>query len=70
MKKIAKKFAEESGYIGAEYLQEWKGYSVFNPVYSKETATIGLPYVILVKNEKARMSTVEETFEYLDEEEK
>ena len=43
----------------------WKGYEVYIPEY-KGNPTIGLPYVVLVKGEEARISTVDESLDYLD----
>lgn len=43
----------------------WKGYNVYKPEY-KDGAIVGLPYVILEKDGKARISTEKEAFEYLD----
>ena len=45
--------------------KDWNGYKVFVPVYRKR-CIIGLPYVILVKGDEARISTEEESFAYLD----
>lgn len=43
----------------------WKGYEVYEPVYN-ETVYIGLPLVILAKGDEVRISTDEESREYLD----
>ena len=45
--------------------ENWKGYEVYVPVYEKEMY-MGLPYVVLVKDGEARISTPEESLEYLD----
>lgn len=45
--------------------KSWKGYNVYKPEYKAE-AIVGLPYVILEKDGKARVSTEKEAFEYLD----
>jgi len=45
--------------------ESWKGYEVYIPVYEKEMY-MGLPFVVLVKDSKARISTPEESLEYLD----
>lgn len=50
---------------GVKRGKDYKGYKVFEPVYNKE-CFIGLPYVILVKDNKARISTAEESLDYLD----
>lgn len=44
---------------------DWNGYKVFVPVYKKETY-IGYPLVVLVKDDKARVSTIDESLEYLE----
>ena len=43
----------------------WKGFKVYIPEY-KNNPAIGLPYVILVKGEEVRLSTPEESLEYLE----
>lgn len=43
----------------------WKGYEVYEPVYD-EPVYIGLPLVILAKGDEVRISTDEESLEYLD----
>ena len=52
--------------LGAEYAKEghpWEEYRVFIPVYNGNPK-IGLPYVILVKDGDARISTGKESMEY------
>ena len=44
---------------------EWKGYTVYEPDTSKKGTFIGLPLVILEKDGNARISTDEESLEYL-----
>ena len=43
---------------------DWKGNKVFIPVY-KGNPTIGLPLVVFEKDGEARISTDEESLEYL-----
>lgn len=43
----------------------WKGYKVYKPTYNKEVF-LGLPYVIFEKGEEIRLSTPEESLEYLE----
>ena len=43
----------------------WHGYTVYVPDYDKSTY-IGLPYIVLVKGNEVRLSTPEESLEYLD----
>ena len=45
--------------------KDFKGYKVFEPVY-KNNVKIGLPYVIFVKDNKARICTDEEALDYID----
>lgn len=42
----------------------WNGYDVYEPVYT-EMAYRGLSYVVLVKDDEVRLSTTDETIEYL-----
>ena len=46
--------------------KKYKGYDVLEPDMSKVGKCIGYPYVILVKGEHARLSTVEESLKILD----
>lgn len=59
-------YAKKMGYEGAYFRMEWKGYSVYEPVYSDELSYIGLPLMILEKDGKIRMTDVDEAFEILD----
>lgn len=62
------KFAQKQGYDNIEYVGEWRGYQVYAPLFdTEETLFIGLPLVILVKNDMIRMSTPEESLERLDD---
>jgi hypothetical protein len=63
------KFAEKNGYDGAKETGfTWNGYSVYDPYFSGSgVAFTGYPYVILVKDEKIRMSTKEESLKILAE---
>ena len=44
---------------------EWEGFDVYEPVYEKFSTT-GYPYVVLVKDDEARICTPEESLAYLD----
>lgn len=50
---------------GYEEGEPWKGFHVYIPKYNG-TPAVGLPYVILAKNDEIRISTDEESMEYLD----
>lgn len=64
------KFANENGYSGAVYLNEWRGYSCYEPTFDDEDVSfVGLPLIIMVKGDEIRMSTPEEAMEHLDESE-
>lgn len=58
--------ARELGASELNKYDDWHGYTVYEPVY-QEIRYIGLPFVILVKAGTVRLSTVEETFLWLDE---
>ncbi|MBE5838440.1 hypothetical protein [Butyrivibrio sp.] len=62
-------FAKEHGYETADYLCEWRGFSCYEPVYTKdELAYIGMPAMILVdKDGKIRMATYDEVMQRMDE---
>lgn len=54
-----RKFAKKNGFRGARYLQDWKGYKVYEP-YMRLTkiSYIGLPQLILVnEQQEVRMAT-------------
>lgn len=62
------KVVELAGELGAHEVKQgkdWKGYKVFKPIY-KENPIIGYPYVILAKDNKARICDPEESLEYFD----
>lgn len=62
------KFAEECGYNGATYLNEWRGHSCYEPTFADEgTFYVGLPLIIMVKGDEIRMSTPEESLQHVDE---
>ena len=44
---------------------DWNDYKVYEPFYSKPVA-IGLPLVVLVKDDEVRVSTEREAFDYLE----
>lgn len=52
---------------GGQWAQgvEWKGYDVYSSVFTGEPPVIGLPLAIMVKDGEARMTTPEESLEYL-----
>lgn len=43
----------------------WNGYTVYDSILPQR-AIIGPPHIILIKDNKARLSTVEEAFAYYD----
>lgn len=62
-----KAFAKKQGYDDVLYLEKWKGFDVYEPVFDgDEPSFVGVPLVILVKGDTVRMSTVEEAFEQLN----
>lgn len=55
------KFAKENGFDKAEYLGEWNGFLVYEPLMKEEGVFyIGLPLKILQKGKTIRMSTADE----------
>lgn len=61
-------FAKDQGYDSASFLQKWKGYEVYEPIFEGEgVQKVGLPLVILVKKNSIRLSTQDEAFALLDE---
>lgn len=65
MNEKIKKLADELGTNEVKQGKDWKGYKVFKPIY-KGSPKIGYPYVILVKDEEARICDEKESLEYLD----
>lgn len=66
LEKRVHEFALANGYAQIQKADDWHGFEVYEPVYFEPTF-VGLPFVILVKGNSIRLSTVEETFERLDE---
>ena len=64
MNEKAKKLLETLGTEYAEKGVDYKGYEVYIPSYSGD-ACIGLPLVVLVKGDEARISSADEALEYL-----
>jgi len=61
-------FAKGQGYESAKYLYKWHDFDVYEPIFkANQTSFIGVPLVILVKDDNIRMSTVDEAFEQLDD---
>ena len=61
-------FAQEQGYDSAVYVRKWREYEVYEPIFdNKRVNTVGIPLMILVGDNKIRMTTVDETFEYIKE---
>jgi hypothetical protein len=61
-----KAFAKEKGYDDALYIGKWKEYEAYEPVFDGDDVSfVGVPLLILVKDDDIRMSTVEEAFEQL-----
>jgi len=61
-------FAKEQGYKTAEPIGSWRGYDIYEPIYSKdEVSYIGLPLMIMVKEDEIRMSTDDEALQQIDD---
>lgn len=62
-------FAKSQGYDDAEYIGKWHDYDCYEPYSNTENAVdyVGLPLLILVKDDKIRMSTAEEALKQIDE---
>lgn len=63
-------FAKEQGYDNAKYITDWNGYHVYEPILewveqSNEPVSIGFPLVVLEKDGIMRMSTDDESLEFL-----
>lgn len=61
-------FAKKNGYSSIKYVGKWKGFDVYDLIYSddeEEASYIGLPLVALVKNDDIRISTGDESLEIL-----
>ena len=70
-KKQIDEFAKSRGYVGCTYIRKWNGYDIYARKFdeSGDPYFVGPPLVIMVKGEEIRMSTVEEAFAIIDEEE-
>ena len=59
-------YAKKMDYESVKFRFKWKGYNVYEPIYSEELSYIGLPLMILEKDGKIRMTNPDEAFEILD----
>lgn len=55
---------EALGADGYRKGNSWKGYDIYIPDY-KKPVYIGFPYVVMVKEKEVRLSTEEESLDYL-----
>lgn len=63
-------FAKKQGYKDAEYLCDWRGFTCYEPIMNdSDIGFVGLPLLILVKDDKIRMSTPDEAMKQLEESE-
>lgn len=64
-------FAKKQGYDGIEPLGKWKNYDCYEPIINNTSENnpsfVGPPLIILVQGEKVRMSTVDESFQQMDD---
>lgn len=63
-------FVTSHGWSGAEYEMDWNGYNVYSllsgdDVDSEFPPCVGYPLVLLVKEDEIRVSTPEESLEYM-----
>ena len=68
MKSLKEAIAALCDELGTENVREhgeWNGYTVYEPQYS-QMPVIGYPYVILVRGDEARISTVDESLDYIN----
>ena len=63
----AEEFAREQGYDSCVGPVEWRGVSVYEPLWPDDGAHVGPPLVIIEDAAGFRMSTIEESFDFLDE---
>lgn len=67
LKKIIE-FARSCGYDSVIKKDSWKQFKVYEPLFNDDKIHhVGLPYFILVKNSHIRLSTVDESFQYIDD---
>lgn len=61
-------FAKQQGYDNAIYLGKWKDYNAYEPVFDDaDVSFVGLPFIILEKDDVVRMSTSEEALEQMQD---
>ena len=62
-------FAKKRGYNNIIRLSNWEGYEVYEPVREvnqiKTENIVGFPPLILISNNQIRMSTLDETYNFL-----
>ena len=64
MEDLIQELIEDLGAKSYKKGVDWNGYQVYIPQY-KGNPCIGLPYVVLQKGEEVRISTPDESMEYL-----
>lgn len=63
-----KAFAQEQGYDDVVYLNRWRGYQCYEPIFNgADVSFVGPPLMIMVKGSTIRMSTVDEAFEHIEQ---
>lgn len=61
-------FAKNHEYDAVKQLEDWHDFKVYEPLFSgNEYAMVGLPLVILVRDDQIRMSTADEALQIIDD---
>jgi hypothetical protein len=72
-KKKVLAFAKKQGYDDVRYIGKWREFEAWEPLVKGEGEDdfpcIGLPLLVLVKGETIRMSTEDEAFAQMEEQE-
>lgn len=62
------KFAKQQGYDNVSYIGKWKDYEVYEPIFDYDGVSfVGLPLVVLVKENEIRMSTPKESLQQIND---
>lgn len=62
--KVKKLVEERYGSVKIKKEPDWNGYAVYKPI-KNSGFYVGYPFVVLVKDDEARWSTIDETLDWL-----
>ena len=64
-KQVVDMIVKQYGIVDVKKRDNWNGYQVYEPIHHQKGAIIGYPFVVLVKGDEIRWSTIDESFDLL-----